>query len=125
MRNIITLRGSWGDLRVHRETGFIVEYDAQEWRGWSPLEWGYHDIALIDPRTLIDPSLDTCGWADVLSAGGWTRDGTYFDSMTWIEDAAVDPDGTVCGGWLELPLLPPPTYRDRDYWRPATYNWEG
>jgi hypothetical protein len=108
MSTIVTLRGSWGDLRVHRETGFIVEYDDHGRRGWSPEDEGYHDIALIDPRTLIDPSLDTCGEADVLSAGGWTRDGTYFGSMTWIEDAVVDPDGTVWGDWLEVPLLPPP-----------------
>lgn len=100
----IILRGSWGELKVHRETGYIVEYDDYGKKCGKSDDEGYHDIALIDPRTLIDPSLDRFGEADILSAGFWTKDGAYVTPMTWVNDA-WERDGEVEGDWLTLLLL--------------------
>ena len=96
----VILRGSWGELTVHRSTGHIVEYDDHGKSGWSSDDIGYHDIAFIDPASLTDSSIEEFGEADILSASFATKAGEWVDGMHW--DKCVDDD---YGDWVEHPLL--------------------
>jgi hypothetical protein len=101
----ITLRGSQGDLTVHRSTGHIIAYDEPS----SIDDGGYHDIAMIDPASLTGIDDDHTGEADIVAAGYWTKSGTYEPAMRWQRRAfkwdKTKPDDDAAnwyGDWFEI-----------------------
>src|SRR3546814_5935889 len=63
----ITIRGSYGELKVHRQSGHIIARDP-----YDPNEDGYADILWFDPASLPDHDEDILGTSFVCQRGIFT-----------------------------------------------------
>jgi hypothetical protein len=94
----VILRGSYGDITVHRATGAILDYGHHD-----PSEPEYQDILFILPETLKpgrDSCLDEHGETDILNVGFVDDRGRVTDAMPWSAEEE---------GWFEpAGLLPAP-----------------
>ena len=97
MTTTVTIRGSWGDLRVDRATGCILAYT--ETPGMGEDELGYHDILYILPETLVpgrDACLDRHAETDILCVGFVDAAGHVTMPMViGLDDLFADPFGLL------------------------------
>lgn len=96
----IRVVGSWGELIVHRQTGYIVRYDDHGRYMWDACDNGYHDILWVIPETLAPgrcACLDEHGCVDILDIGFVDLAGRVTMPMLWAVgmDERVDPAGLL------------------------------
>lgn len=99
------IRGSWGDLTVFRDTGFIINYDDHGRQGWHVDDKGYSDILYFLPETLApgrDGCLDRHGETDILMVGFVDDRGIVTMPMTRDPMAGEHEDALL----VDLDLLP-------------------
>lgn len=77
MSSEIILRSSYANVYCDKATGNIIRIDYEAMGGVN--EWD--DVERFDPTTFPDESE-----TDILSIGGWNRDGVYFEPV-------IDQDG--------------------------------
>ena len=102
MTTTILITGSHGDLRVHKETGVILERTGCD---CGECHSGYGDITIFNPSDIRRE--EHCGTIDILWVGYWDTEGRYEPATVhrqqWTERWGWDMDEPVA-----LALLPSP-----------------
>lgn len=114
--NTVIIRGSWGDLTVHKATGYIVDYDPCSTANPADPMAGYFHIVMVDPSTLIDDCVALHGECDILSVGYWDSQGRYEFPMRWEKrgfkwkpELPDSDESNWHGDWQQIEgLLPAP-----------------
>lgn len=106
MSNTIIISGSHGELRVHRETGVVVERLKPCYCG--ECRDGYGDIVLFNPVDIRRE--ERCNVLDILWVGYWDDEGRYEPALThrtiWRDGWNEDFDEAVPMALLPAPAGP-------------------